>query len=232
MAAADLAIIDYGMSNLRSVQKAWEHLGASARVIRNPLDIGAADALIFPGQGAIADTMTLLRETGFDRMVKDWIAADKPFFGICLGLQALFEHSEEGDVAGLGIFPGQVKRFQLEAPLKIPHMGWNTVHFAALETAATPARLYVTANPAEAQTRDGEGMAAGSLPRAGDDYFYFVHSYFAVPAEEELIWGWTTYGPCTFTSAIARGRLVATQFHPEKSQSAGLGLYRSFLERL
>ena len=125
-----LAVIDYGMGNLRSVIRAWEHVGAAAQLVSSPDQIGAADALIFPGQGAIVDAMQLLKETGFDDAIRNWIAADKPFFGICLGLQALFEHSEEGDTQALGVFKGGVRRFQVDPSLKVPHMGWNSVSFA------------------------------------------------------------------------------------------------------
>jgi len=204
----DLAVIDYGMGNLRSVANAWEHAGASVRLVYNPAEIGGADALVFPGQGAIVDCMELLTLTGFDGAVRDWIAADKPFFGICLGLQALFEHSEEGNTPCLGIFPGKVKRFRHEAtaepPLKVPHMGWNQVKFRP-----EPAEL----------------IAGVSAER---DQFYFVHSYHVQTPAEDLVWGETEYG-YTFVSAIRRGNCVATQFHPEKSQAKGLQIYRNFL---
>ena len=129
-----LAVIDYGMGNLRSVIRAWEHVGAAAQLVSSPDQIGEADALIFPGQGAIVDAMRLLKETGFDDAIRNWIAADKPFFGICLGLQALFEHSEEGDTQALGVFKGRVRRFQIDSSLKVPHMGWNSVSFAGGDT--------------------------------------------------------------------------------------------------
>jgi len=206
-----LAVIDYGMGNLRSVLKAWEHVGAEARLVTDPTELGAADALVFPGQGCIVDTMELLQRTGFDRLVREWIEADRPFFGICLGLQALFEHSEEGDTPGLGIFPGEVKRFRFapELGLKVPHMGWNTVDFVR-ETDLVP-------------------------PQAGDGsapFFYFVHSFRVETPERALVWGETTYGPTRFVSAVQRGRCYATQFHPEKSQRVGLELYARFLETL
>lgn len=206
-----LAVIDYGMGNLRSVLKAWEHVGAEAHLITDPADLGPADALVFPGQGCIVDAMALLRRTGFDRLVCDWIASDRPFFGICLGLQALFEHSEEGDTPALGVFPGTVRRFRFapELGLKVPHMGWNTVSFAP-------------GGPVEPPTAHD-----GSAP-----YFYFVHSYRVETPDADLAWGETTYGPDRFVSAIRRGRCYATQFHPEKSQRVGLELYRRFLESL
>lgn len=201
-----LAVIDYGMGNLRSVVKAWEHEGADARLVSQPDEIGAADALVFPGQGAIVDTMRLLQETRFDNAIRDWIAADKPFFGICLGLQALFEHSEEGDTPALGIFQGEVKRFDVDPSLKIPHMGWNTVSFDA-----------------------GDPITEGLV--SGDDQFYFVHSYYIDPRDKGLMLFETDYGG-RFVSGIRSGNCYATQFHPEKSQAKGLQLYRNFLRML
>jgi len=201
-----LAVIDYGMGNLRSVVRAWAHEGADAQLVSRPEQIGAADALIFPGQGAIVDAMRLLQETGFDHAIRDWIAADKPFFGICLGLQALFEHSEEGDSPALGIFKGRVKRFDVDPSLKIPHMGWNTVSF----------------EPGDAIT---EGL------KSGEDQFYFVHSYYIEPEDKSLALFETDYGG-RFVSGIRSGNCYATQFHPEKSQAKGLQLYRNFLRQL
>ena len=198
-----LAVIDYGMGNLRSVVKSWQYVGAEAYLVDQPSQIEGADALIFPGQGAIVDTMALLKETGFDQSIRDWIEADRPFFGICLGFQALFEHSEEGDCDGLGIFPGLVKRFKIDPSLKIPHMGWNAVEFAS-----------------------NAPLTAGLV--SGEDQFYFVHSYFVASDLPDLTWFETDYGG-RFTSGIKRGNCYATQFHPEKSQAKGLHLYRNFL---
>lgn len=186
-----LAVIDYGMGNLRSVVRAWEHEGADAQLVASPEQIVGADALVFPGQGAIVDTMRLLRETGFDNAIRDWIAADKPFFGICLGLQALFEHSEEGDTAALGIFAGSVKRFQIDPQLKIPHMGWNAVQFEV-----------------------GDPITEGLV--SGEDQFYFVHSYHIEPKDPSLTLFETEYGR-RFVSGIRSGNCYATQFHPEKA---------------
>jgi glutamine amidotransferase len=201
-----LAVIDYGMGNLRSVVKAWEHVGADAYLVSDPSQIGSADALVFPGQGAIVDTMRLLQTTGFDHVIRDWIAADRPFFGICLGLQALFEHSEEGDTAALGIFKGSVQRFAIDPSLKIPHMGWNTVTF-------------------EADAPLTEGLVSGQ------DQFYFVHSYHIKPQDPNLALFYSDYGGA-FVSGIRSGNCYATQFHPEKSQAKGLHLYRNFLRSL
>ncbi|MDP4609816.1 MAG: imidazole glycerol phosphate synthase subunit HisH [Opitutales bacterium] len=201
-----LAVIDYGMGNLRSVVRAWEHVGADAVLVTSPDQIVGADALIFPGQGAIVDAMRLLKETGFDDAIREWIAADKPFFGICLGLQALFEHSEEGDTEALGVFKGKVKRFQVDPSLKIPHMGWNAVSFDAEDPIV-------------------EGLVSGV------DQFYFVHSYYIAPEDSSLTLFETDYGG-RFVSGIRCGNCYATQFHPEKSQSKGLHLYRNFLKTL
>ncbi len=204
--APKLAVLDYGMGNLRSVLKAWQHVGADAYLIDHPDGIEGADALIFPGQGAIVDTMALLRRTGFDRVIREWVAADRPFFGICLGFQALFEHSEEGDTPALGIFPGRVRRFRLAPPLKVPHMGWNAVHF----------------EPGAPLT---EGLSSG------EDQFYFVHSYYVETPDPALRLFEADYGG-RFTAGIQRGNCYATQFHPEKSQAKGLQLYRNFLKSL
>lgn len=201
-----LAVIDYGMGNLRSVVRAWEHEGADARLVDSPEQIQSADALVFPGQGAIVDTMRLLESTGFDRAIRDWIEADRPFFGICLGLQALFEHSEEGDTDALGIFEGSVKRFDIDPSLKIPHMGWNCVSFA-----------------------EGAPLTEGLC--SGQDQFYFVHSYYVDPKDADLALFHSDYGG-SFVSGIQHGNCYATQFHPEKSQAKGLHLYRNFLRSL
>ena len=201
-----LAVIDYGMGNLRSVVRAWEHVGATAKIVSGPDEVKDADALVFPGQGAIVDAMRLLRETGFDTIIQDWIAEDRPFFGICLGLQALFEHSEEGNTKGLGVFRGNVKRFNVQAPLKVPHMGWNSVTFAA-------------------NTPITQGL------KSGEDQFYFVHSYYVEPEKNSLILFETDYGG-RFVSGIHSGKCYATQFHPEKSQAKGLQLYGNFLKLL
>lgn len=211
-----LAVIDYGMGNLRSVVRAWEHVGADAYLVSEPGQIGTADALVFPGQGAIVDTMRLLEATGFDRTIREWIGADRPFFGICLGLQALFEHSEEGDTPALGIFQGEVRRFRIEPsegiPLKIPHMGWNSVSFESGPRLSPQSPLT-------------DGLISGV------DQFYFVHSYYIEPQDPGLALFHTDYGG-RFVSGIRSGNCYATQFHPEKSQAKGLHLYRNFLRSL
>lgn len=201
-----IAIIDPGMGNLRSVLRAFQHCGANAEIITDPGMAVDYHALVFPGQGAIVDCMKHLVRTGFDQLIREWVAADKPFFGICLGLQALFEHSEEGDADGLGIFTGEVRRFQLPREFKIPHMGWNDASFVA----DTPLQQELSSS----------------------EQYYFVHSYFVDQPDPQLDWFRSEYGGQSFTSGITSGNCYATQFHPEKSQAKGLQLYRNFIGRL
>ena len=203
-----IAVIDNGICNLRSVTKALEAVEARVQVVRTPAELAAVDAkgLVLPGVGALRDCVASLRATGLAESVRAWIAADRPFLGVCLGMQALFEHSEEGAAGGtegLGIFPGRVVRFQRPAEFKIPHMGWNTVRFTQ------------PASP----LRDGLDIEGES--------FYFVHSFHCVPADPALVLGECDYGG-VFAAAIGRGRCFATQFHPEKSQAKGLQIYRNF----
>lgn len=194
------------MGNLRSVRRALEAVGATVQIVASPEAVGDASALVFPGQGAIVDAMAQLKKTGFDSFIRDWIASDKPFMGICLGLQLLFEHSEEGDADGLGIFRGKVKRFPESADLKVPHMGWNTVSVDV----------------------NNSGTLAKDLNPEGES-FYFVHSYYVDTPESEIVWSLSDYG-LKFVSGIRRGKVFAVQFHPEKSQAKGIALYRNFLE--
>ncbi len=202
-----IAVIDNGICNLRSVTKALEAVGAEIRVVRTPAEIAATAprGLVLPGVGALRDCVAELRATGLDAAVRDWIAADRPFLGVCLGMQALFEHSEEGDTAGLGILPGRVERFRRPPEFKIPHMGWNAVRFTQ------------TSSPLR------EGLATEG------ESFYFVHSFHCRPADPSLVLAECDYGG-VFTAAIARGRCFATQFHPEKSQAKGLQIYRNYAE--
>lgn len=205
MSAPVVAVIDNGICNLRSVTKALEAVGAVARVVRTPAEVAGAEAggLVLPGVGALRDCVAALRERGLDETVRAWIAADRPFLGVCLGMQALFERSEEGGVRGLGIFPGEVRRFQLGAGYKVPHMGWNSVNFAQGDS------------PLRAKLRERE------------ESFYFVHSFHCVPADPALVLATCEYG-APFVAAIGRGKCFATQFHPEKSQAKGLQIYRNF----
>jgi imidazole glycerol-phosphate synthase subunit HisH len=201
---ATIAVIDTGICNLRSVTKALEAVGAEARVVRTPAELkaGAADGLVLPGVGALRDCVASLRSSRMDHAVREWIREDRPFLGVCLGMQALFEGSEEGNVQGLGIFAGRVRRFRLPPGFKIPHMGWNTLRFRD------------PASPLAAQLSAGEA-------------FYFVHSFYCEPADPALILAECDYGG-PFPAIVSRGRAFATQFHPEKSQAKGLQIYRNF----
>ena len=200
-----IAVIDTGICNLRSVTKALEAVGASIRVVHQPEEVAAMGArgLVLPGVGALRDCVASLRASKLDATVADWIGADRPFLGVCLGMQALFEHSEEGDIRGLGIFLGRVRRFQRPREFKVPHMGWNAVKFLQPDS---PLRTGLSL--------DGEA-------------FYFVHSFHCVPEDPRLVLGECDYGG-SFCAAIGRGRVFATQFHPEKSQAKGLQVYRNF----
>jgi len=202
---APIAVIDTGICNLRSVTKALEAVGASPVVVRTPAELAGsgADALVLPGVGALRDCVLSLRSSGLDEAVRGWIVGDRPFLGVCLGMQALFDESEEGGVQGLGIIPGRVVRFSVAAPLKVPHMGWNTIRF----------------------TQENSPLQDG-LASEGES-FYFVHSFHCVPRDRSLVLAECDYGS-PFVAAIGRGRMFATQFHPEKSQAKGLRIYRNF----
>ncbi len=194
-----IAIIDYGMGNLRSVQKALEYIGATAVVTDSPEIIRQADHVILPGVGAFADAMTLIRRKHLDRAVLDAAAQGTPVLGICLGMQLMFQHSEEnGFYDGLGLFPGTVTHLE-EHGLKIPHMGWNTL-----------------------ETRQSVLFDANASPCV-----YFVHSYCMADISPDWTSATCTYGQ-TFTAAIECGNVMATQFHPEKSGEAGLSMLRRF----
>jgi len=197
-----IAVVDYGMGNLRSVSKALEHVAPQAEVLvtAEPGAISSSERVVVPGQGALPDCMRQLEASGAREAVVD-AAARKPFLGICIGLQMLFERGEEGDTAGLGLLPGRVPRFALTG-LKIPHIGWNEV----------------------AQARP-HALWAGIPDRSR---FYFVHSYYPAPRDAALTAATAVYG-APFTCAIARDNIFAVQFHPEKSQSAGLQLLSNFV---
>jgi imidazole glycerol-phosphate synthase subunit HisH len=207
-----LVVIDYGMGNLRSVAKAFEfaarewRIPTTVTISSSPADVAAADRVVFPGQGAMPDCMRYLQESGLEHAVRE-AAATKPFFGVCVGMQMLFERSEEGDTAGLGIFGGTVKRFlPTESTQKVPHMGWNEVEFNSANTSTGAAF---------------DGILSG-------ERFYYVHSYYCAPTDARIIAATTNY-IAPFTAAVGRDNIFATQFHPEKSHRAGLTVYKNFL---
>jgi imidazole glycerol-phosphate synthase subunit HisH len=207
-----VAVVDYGMGNLRSVSQAVLHVAAGTGfevvVTDKPDEVFAAERVVLPGQGAMPDCMRELRDSGLQDAVLD-AAARKPLFGVCVGMQMLFDRSEEGPTAGLGLVAGEVRRFQLAGRLqpdgsrfKVPQMGWNGVF------------------------RSGAHALWAGVPDGA--YFYFVHSFYARPSVPRHSVGETDYGE-RFTSAVARDNIFATQFHPEKSAAHGLALYRNFL---
>jgi len=199
-----LGVIDYGSGNLRSVCKAIEAAGSTPSLVTDPSGLESLDAIVVPGVGAFAHCAENLRATGLWNPVREWALAGRPYLGICLGYQLLFESSEESPgVEGLGVLKGRVVRFS-DAALKVPHMGWNTL-------SKTCGLLY-------------NGLS-------GDVSMYFVHSYYPVPADSSLVSAWSDYG-VSFAAGVSSGALHAVQFHPEKSQSAGLALLRNFLSTL
>lgn len=220
MAARTVAVVDYGMGNLRSVSQAVAHAaqGEDVRVVvtSNPEDVDAAERVVLPGQGAMRDCMRELRESGLQDAVLR-AARSRPLFGVCVGMQMLLDHSEEQDTPGLGLIPGRVKRFRLDGQLqpdgsrfKVPQMGWNRVF-----------PRHPAADDGPARHPLWHGVPDGA-------FFYFVHSYYAAPSDARHSAGETEYG-ARFTSAVARDNIFATQFHPEKSAAHGLALYRNFL---
>ncbi len=203
-----IAIIDYQMGNLRSVQKAFERKGMEARITDDIAVLRDADGLVLPGVGAFGDCYRELNSRKLVEPILGWIESGRPFLGICLGLQVLFDFSEEsGDVEGLKVIRGSVRRFTPNG-LKVPHMGWNQVSYpSGNEKDTVQCPLF-------------EGIPDGT-------FFYFVHSFYVVPDDTKAVSGWTTYG-FPFASAIWRGNMFATQFHPEKSQEAGLRVIENF----
>lgn len=199
-----ILIIDYGMANLRSVQKAFEQVGSAAEISADPNRIAECDKLVLPGVGAFRDAIARLNEAGLAAPIGEHIRRGKKFLGICLGMQLLFEAShEDGRHRGLGLFPGEVVRFAPQPGLKVPHMGWNQL------------RVRQRVGPF-AETRDGDAV-------------YFVHSYYPVPGDAKLIAAEADY-PTPFAAAVARDNVFATQFHPEKSQRVGLTMLRQFAQ--
>jgi glutamine amidotransferase len=199
-----IAVVDYGIGNLRSAEKALQHLGADARLTANPSDIEAAGAVVLPGVGAFGACMQALRDSGLEAVTKSAATDGRPFLGICIGMQMLFDGSDESpDVAGLGILSGRVRR--LPATERLPQIGWNTL---------------------EVESRSQ--LCAG-LP--DPPWLYFVHSFVAEPETPAVVSAWCEYGN-RFAAAIEAGPLWATQFHPEKSGAAGLAILRNFVESL
>ncbi len=199
-----IGVVDYGSGNLRSVTRSLEAAGASAQLVTETAQFDEMDAIVVPGQGAFGDCSRNLRASGMWDGLVDWLKAGRPYLGICLGYQLLFESSEESPgTKGLGIFPGRVVKFH-QSTLKIPHMGWN-------------------------QIIDTRGDLYQGMP--DKPFFYFVHSYFPVPDDRALLSGGCDYGG-EFAASISCGAVHATQFHPEKSQAAGQALLRNFLSTL
>jgi glutamine amidotransferase len=199
-----IVIVDYGMANLRSVQKAFERVGHAAEISADPNRVAEADKLVLPGVGAFRDAIARLREADFVGPILDHLRSGKPFFGVCLGLQLLFTTShEDGEYRGLNYFEGDVVRFPDVPGLKVPHMGWNQL------------RVRRPAPPLE------------GFPPGGS--VYFVHSYYAAPRDESLVAAEADY-PAPFAAAVRRDNVFATQFHPEKSQRLGLEMLRRFAE--
>ncbi len=205
-----IRIIDYGSGNLRSVQKAFERHGVTAEITSDPNRVAESDRLVLPGVGAFSDAMAALRDRGLVEPIRHHIVADRPFLGICMGLQLLFETGWEGGRHdGLGVFAGDVSRFDCSNNLKVPHMGWNQVRWRK-----------------GSQVSQVVGGDAQQL-----EFFYFVHSYCVQPVDLSIVAAETDYGG-TFCSAVSRGRLLATQFHPEKSQSIGMRLLKYFIQHV
>jgi imidazole glycerol-phosphate synthase subunit HisH len=204
---ATIAVIDYDMGNLHSACKGLEKAGATPQVTDSPYDIERADAIVLPGVGAFDPAVQHLRSRHLEAPIKEAIATGKPFLGICLGLQILFDGSEEGKEPGLGIIRGMVRRFRSEPELSIPHMGWNTLH---LTQPKHPVWKGLPDNP----------------------YVYFVHSFYVDPVDPDIRAANVYHGTQTVTAAIARDNLVAVQFHPEKSSANGLKILSNFVEQL
>ena len=196
-----IAIIDYGAGNLQSVEKALRHLGCQCQITADPGELAAAQAAVLPGVGAFGDAMGQLRARGLEESIRQFVSSGKPFLGICLGLQILFEESEESPgVKGLGLLRGKVLRLPKESGLKIPHIGWNSL------SVGKPGGLFAGVE--------------------GEPYVYFVHSYY-LRAEEDVVTATAEYGT-TIHAAVQKGNLLACQFHPEKSGQVGLSLLENF----
>ena len=199
-----VGIVDYGGGNLRSLRRAVESLGHEVQLVASAADLAGVTHLLYPGQGAYGDCLRKLEERGLKDSILDWIASDRPFFGICVGYQLLFSGSEEAPGQnGFNVIDGQIVKFQSDT-LKIPHMGWNALKLS-----------------------DSAHAVWEGLPE--DPYFYFVHSYYSVEVDPTVVAGVCEYGE-PFTACVIKGNLLATQFHPEKSQDNGLKLIENFLK--
>lgn len=205
-----IAVVDYGMGNLRSVAKAIELVGAKVVVSSNPKMLLASNGIVFPGVGAFNAALINLKKTGLLSCLLDCINSAKPFLGLCLGFQLLFDRSQEGSGKGLSIIPGNVKAFNFKnSKLKVPHMGWNTVKI-------------------NKKNKFSKDMFKGIKDNS---YFYFVHSYYCVPKAEDVVAAKTSYG-INFCSAVAKDNYWASQFHPEKSGANGLKLLSNFVDKV
>ncbi len=201
---AEIAVIDYDMGNLHSACKGLEKAGAKPKITHRGEDMEKADGIVLPGVGAFDPAVENLRRRHLEEPIKEAIAAGKPFLGICVGMQILFDSSEEGKEPGLGIIPGKVRRFSSEPNITIPHMGWNKLEFTQSNLP-----LWEQLSPSP--------------------YVYFVHSYYVDPAEESVKAATVTHGSQEVTAAIARDNLMAVQFHPEKSSNNGLQILSNFV---
>jgi len=202
-----IAIVDYDMGNLHSVSKGLEKAGATPKITDSPRELSQADAVVLPGVGAFDPAVQHLRSRGLEKPIRQAIASGKPFLGICLGLQILFEQSEEGKEPGLGIVAGNVRRFANEPGITIPHMGWNQ-----LEIIQPGCKLWQHLSP--------------------QPWIYFVHSYYVDPSDPQIRAATVTHGSQTVTAAIAQNNLMAVQFHPEKSSTAGLQILSNFVAQV
>jgi imidazole glycerol-phosphate synthase subunit HisH len=201
-----VAVIDYGAGNVRSAKRGFDAAGGDAFVTDEVDPAEAADVLVVPGVGHFASCLQQLRASGLERVVRDFLEEQRPVFGICVGMQLLYEHSDEGDVAGLGLLPGNVERFPDDAV--VPHMGWDVVHAS--------------------EGREDDELLDG----VADQRCYFVHSYYAVPAAREHVIGRTVYGGVDFPCLVREGSVVGTQFHPEKSGEIGRRLLANWIATL
>ena len=205
MAIATIAVIDYEMGNLHSACKGLENVGAEVTILQHPEHLERFDGLLLPGVGSFDPAIRSLRKHGFEEPLKEAIARQQPLLGICLGMQLMFEGSTEGQEPGLGLVPGRVQRFVPEPAITIPHMGWNRLQFTQPEA---PLWRDLDASP----------------------WAYFVHSYYCVPSDSTWTAATVTHGSQTVTAAIAKGSVMATQFHPEKSSHAGLHMLENYVQ--